>query len=203
MLWEWFNKSEQFFCHKSIAGSGHVEAVAWGMSGVHAVQWLLANSLSLAIMDWDVYQAHMCVLFLPSDWEHTTRMNVLQLQQGSRVFINFSLELMAKNNLLVGIDSFFNDKLVHNTLEANMERELAQELNHENTNTVLTFWNWLDEVKHINERCRLCPKEIEDTIACISLRSMGSCPTATCPSTPTRMEGVRRRNTRERNRIKR
>lgn len=122
-------------------------------------------------MDWDVYKAHMRALFLPSDWEHTTRMDVLRIQQGSKSFIDFSLELMGKNNLLAGTDSFFNDELVRDTLEANMDRELARELNRDNTNSIVGFRDWLDEVKRIDERRRLRLKEIEDTIARISLRS--------------------------------
>ncbi|KAF9488142.1 hypothetical protein BDN71DRAFT_1513323 [Pleurotus eryngii] len=76
-LWEWFNKSEQYFCHKGITTITRVEAIAWGMTGVHAIHWLSANLPSLTNMDWEVYKAHMCMLFLPSDWEHTTHCHTL------------------------------------------------------------------------------------------------------------------------------
>ncbi|KAF9488047.1 hypothetical protein BDN71DRAFT_1436425 [Pleurotus eryngii] len=46
ILWEWFNKSEQYFCHKSVPATGHTEAIAWGMFGIHAIHWLSANSLT-------------------------------------------------------------------------------------------------------------------------------------------------------------
>ncbi|KAF9496563.1 hypothetical protein BDN71DRAFT_1505680 [Pleurotus eryngii] len=36
LLWDWFNKAEQFFRHKSIEVSTHVEAIAWGMTSIHA-----------------------------------------------------------------------------------------------------------------------------------------------------------------------
>ncbi|KAF9490474.1 hypothetical protein BDN71DRAFT_1434639 [Pleurotus eryngii] len=153
LLWEWFNKREQYFRHKNLTPTTRVEAVAWEMSGIHAIRWLSANSPHLASIDWDDYQAHMCALFLPSDWEHTTRMDVLCVQQGSKPFVDFSLELMGKNNLLAGTDSFLNDELLRDTLEANMDRELSRELNRENTNSILPFHDWLDEVKQINE-CR-------------------------------------------------
>ncbi|KAF9500591.1 hypothetical protein BDN71DRAFT_1502237 [Pleurotus eryngii] len=152
-----------------------------GMSGVHAVRWLSANSPSLSDMDWDVYKVHMRALFLPSDWEHTTRMDVLRIQQGSRSFVDFSLDLMGKNNLLASTDSFFNDDLVWDILEANMDQELAHELNHDNTNSIMGFRDWLDKVKQIDKHQHLHLKEIEDTIARISLRSTATCNTG-CPS---------------------
>lgn len=171
LLWEWFNKCEQYFRHKGLASTARVEAVAWGMSGIHAIRWLSANSPHLTSMDWDDYKTHMRALFLPSDWEHTTRMDVLRVQQGSKPFVDFSLELMGKNNLLAGTDSFLNDELVRDTLEANMDRELSRELNRENTNSILPFRDWLDEVKRIDERRRQRLDEIEKAIARISLRN--------------------------------
>ncbi|KAF9490350.1 hypothetical protein BDN71DRAFT_1511325 [Pleurotus eryngii] len=171
LLWDWFNKAKQFFRHKSIETSARVEAIAWGMTGVHAVRWLSANSPLLPSMSWDDYKIHMRSLFLPTDWKHSTRMDILRVQQYSKSFLDFSLELMAKNNLLAGTDSFLNDDFLRNTLEANMDRELARELNRENTNSIVLFRDWLDEVKRINERRRLRLKEIEDTLARISLRN--------------------------------
>ncbi|KAG9223840.1 hypothetical protein CCMSSC00406_0007702 [Pleurotus cornucopiae] len=184
LLWDWFNKSEIFFRHKpSISVDARVETIAWGMSGIHAVRWLSANSTNLSSMDWDTYKEHMRNLFLPSDWEHTTRMDVLRVQQGSRAFADFSLDMMARNNLLAGTDSFLNDEFLRDTLEANMDRELARECNRENANSVASFKDWLAEVKRIDERRRARLEEINQAFARLNVRSSSN---ASRPTTATK-----------------
>ncbi|KAF9487130.1 hypothetical protein BDN71DRAFT_1437076 [Pleurotus eryngii] len=162
LLWKWFNKCENFFRHKSTAAENKVVSVAFGMSGVHAIRWLSANAPNLESMAWDDYKACMCNLFLPSDWEHSTWMDVLWIQQRSKSFVEFSLEMMGKNNLLAGTDSFLNDELLRDTLEANMDRELARECNRENLISVSSFRDWLDEVRRLDER----KKQRLEEIAC-------------------------------------
>ncbi|KAF9495924.1 hypothetical protein BDN71DRAFT_1430605 [Pleurotus eryngii] len=127
LLWNWFNKSKVFFRHKSIPANTHVSTIAWGMSGIHAIHWLSANSPLLNDMDWETYKTQMCTLFLASDWEHTLRMDMLHLQQGTHSFVDFSLDVMGKNNLLAGTDSFLNNELLQDTLEVNMNCDLTCE----------------------------------------------------------------------------
>ncbi|KAF4583732.1 hypothetical protein EYR40_002223 [Pleurotus pulmonarius] len=185
LLWDWFNKSEIFFRHKpSISVDARVETIAWGMSGIHAVRWLSANSTNLSSMDWDTYKEHMRNLFLPSDWEHTTRMDVLRVQQGSRAFADFSLDMMARNNLLAGTDSFLNDEFLRDTLEANMDHELARECNRENANSVASFKDWLAEVKRIDERRRARLEEINQAFARLNVRSSNASRPTTATKTP-------------------
>ncbi|KAF9487084.1 hypothetical protein BDN71DRAFT_1437114 [Pleurotus eryngii] len=162
VLWEWFNKAENFFRHKSITAENKVVTVAYGMSGVHAIRWLSANSLNLESMTWDDYKTYMHTLFLASDWEHSTRMDMLRIQQGSRTFVDFSLEMMGRNNLLAGTDSFLNDELLRDMLEANMDRELARECNREALSSLSSFRDWLDEVKHVDE----CHRQRLEEISC-------------------------------------
>ncbi|KAF9493966.1 hypothetical protein BDN71DRAFT_1394118, partial [Pleurotus eryngii] len=90
--------------------------------------------------------------FLSSNWEHSVCMDILCLQQGAHTFIKFLLEIMGKNNLLAGIDSFFNNESLRDTMNANMDRDLAHECNKENLNPIIIFCDWLDEVKHLNEK---------------------------------------------------
>ncbi|KAF9490447.1 hypothetical protein BDN71DRAFT_1511260 [Pleurotus eryngii] len=165
ILWDWFNCSENFFRQKSITPENRVVSIAWGMSGIHAVRWLSANSPLLDAMSWDDYKEQMRTLFLPSDWKHASHMDVLCLQQGLRSFIEFSLDMMGHNNLLAGTDSFFNDEALCDTMDANMDRELARECNRENVTSIASFWDWLDEVKHLDERKWQRMEEIERTLA--------------------------------------
>ncbi|KAF9500332.1 hypothetical protein BDN71DRAFT_1354863, partial [Pleurotus eryngii] len=90
-------------------------------------------------------------LYLPTDWEYTARMAVLQLKQGSRPFMDFALNLMGKNNLLASTSSFLNNDFICNTIEAGMEHDLTAECHRENMNHFLDFHPWLDEVKCLNE----------------------------------------------------
>ncbi|KAF9500732.1 hypothetical protein BDN71DRAFT_1501935 [Pleurotus eryngii] len=166
LLWDWFNKSEQFFHHKNIDPDAHVETVTWGMTGVHVIHWLLANSSSLSLMGWDNYKTHMWALFLPTDWEHTTRMDVLCIQQHNKSFVKFSFKLMAKNNLLTEMDNFLNNDFLCDTLEANMDCELACKLNHKDANSIVAFRDWLN-------------KEIKDTLAKLNIKSSFRAPTPT------------------------
>ncbi|KAF9496523.1 hypothetical protein BDN71DRAFT_1551256 [Pleurotus eryngii] len=137
VLWDWFNKAENFFCLKSIASENKAISIAYRMSSIHAIHWLSANSL-----------------------EHSAHMDVLHIQQNSKSFVKFSLEMMGKNNLLAGTDSFLNDKLLRDTLEVNMDRELAQECNRENLVLIISLRDWLDEVKRLDERKHQHLKEI-------------------------------------------
>ncbi|KAF9494565.1 hypothetical protein BDN71DRAFT_1507547 [Pleurotus eryngii] len=129
ILWDWFNHSENFFRQKSITPENRVVSIAWGMSGIHAMHWLSTNSPLLDTMFWDDYKEQMRILFLPSDWEHTGCMDVLCLQQGLRFFVEFSLNMIGHNNLLAGTDSFFNDKALCDTMDANMDCKLTRECN--------------------------------------------------------------------------
>ncbi|KAF9496663.1 hypothetical protein BDN71DRAFT_1430067 [Pleurotus eryngii] len=153
LLWEWFTKAENFLCHKGTADKDMVKMVAYSMSGVHAIRWLVAAGPSLVEMSWDDYKDQMQSLYLPTNWEYTARMTVLWLKQGSRPFMDFALDLMGKNNLLASMSSFLNDDFVHNAIEAGMEPDLAAECHRENTNRFLDFCPWLDEVKCLDE-CR-------------------------------------------------
>ncbi|KAF9489768.1 hypothetical protein BDN71DRAFT_1435181, partial [Pleurotus eryngii] len=184
VLWDWFNRSENFFRQKSITADNRVVSIAWGMSGVHAVRWLSANSPLLDAMSWDDYKEHMRTLFLPSDWEHAGRMDVLRLQQGSRSFVEFSLDMMGRNNLLAGTDSFFNDEALRDTMDANMDRELARECNRENVTSITSFRDWLDEVKRLDERKRQRMEEIERTLARINAKSNNNRATSTVTRPP-------------------
>ncbi|KAF9487228.1 hypothetical protein BDN71DRAFT_1437006 [Pleurotus eryngii] len=163
VLWDWFNRSENFFRQKSITADNRVVSIAWGMSGVHA---------------------SMRTLFLPSDWEHAGRMDVLRLQQGSRSFVEFSLDMMGRNNLLAGTDSFFNDEALRDTMDANMDRELARECNRENVTSIASFRDWLDEVKRLDERKRQRMEEIERTLARINAKSNNNRTTSTVTRPP-------------------
>lgn len=129
-----------------------VKSIAYRMSGVRAIHWLAAKGPILGDMDWDTYKLQMCFLFLPCDWEHTTRMDILRLcQPSSNPFIDFVFKVMGKNNLLAGTDSFMNNNYMRETLEAAMEQELSRECNRENTPQIMDFQTWLDAVKHIDK----------------------------------------------------
>ncbi|KAF9497356.1 hypothetical protein BDN71DRAFT_1504887 [Pleurotus eryngii] len=151
ILWDWFVKSENFLHHKGTASADMVKMVAYGMTSIHAIQWLAANGPALPTMDWKTYKDQMCALFLPADWEYTARMAVLQLKQRTRPFMDFALDTMGRNNLLAGTASFMNDDFLCNTLEAGMDPNLAIKCHQENTNTFTKFCPWLDEIKQLDE----------------------------------------------------
>ncbi|KAF4600042.1 hypothetical protein EYR40_007148 [Pleurotus pulmonarius] len=172
LLWDWFTRSENFLCHKGTEERDMVKTVAYGMSGVRAIQWLAAKGPILAEMDWDTYKSQMRSLFLASDWIHTTRMEILRLRQpASKPFIDFAFEVMGKNNLLAGTDSFMNDDYMWETLEAAMEQDLSRECNREGVQLITDFQAWLDEVKRLDERRRARLEELTREIAKMSMRS--------------------------------
>ncbi|KAF9500733.1 hypothetical protein BDN71DRAFT_1427182 [Pleurotus eryngii] len=171
LLWGWFVKSENFLRHKNTPGQDMVKTVTYGMTSVHAIRWLTANGPSLPEMDWETYKDQMCTLFLPSDWEYTTRMAVLCLKQGSRPFMDFALDAMAWNNLLTSTVSFMNDDFLRDTIEAGMDLELTQECHHENTNCFSEFRPWLNEIKHLNERRRKRFDEIAKEFARLNVHT--------------------------------
>ncbi|KAF9492968.1 hypothetical protein BDN71DRAFT_1375618, partial [Pleurotus eryngii] len=149
----WFTKCEIFLRHKNVPSADMVKTVAYGMSSVRAIRWLAAKGPVLGAVDWDKYKLQMRSLFLPSDWEHSTRMDILRYHQStSKPFIDFAFELMGKNNLLAGTDSFMNDDFMRETIEAGMEQELSRECNREGTNHIIEFQAWLDEVKRLDEK---------------------------------------------------
>lgn len=170
-LWDWFIKCETFLRHKGTADADMVKTVAYGMTGVRAIRWLAAKGPVLPAMDWEEYKLQMRSLFLPSDWEHTTRMDILRFRQPvSKAFMDFALELMGKNNLLAGTDSFMNDEFMRETIEAGMEQELSRECNREGTNQIEEFQRWLDEVKRLDERRRARLDEVAREFAKLSVR---------------------------------
>ncbi|KAF9492178.1 hypothetical protein BDN71DRAFT_1509649 [Pleurotus eryngii] len=151
LLWKWFTKCENYLRHKDVSGLPMTKSVAYGMSDVRTIRWLAATGPVLNQMEWDEYKNQMCFLFLQADWEHTTRMDILCFWQNSKVFIDYMFELMGKNNLLAGTDSFMNNDYMQETIEAGMESKFSWECNCEGIGHIKPFKNWLDEVKHINE----------------------------------------------------
>ncbi|KAF9493805.1 hypothetical protein BDN71DRAFT_1432268 [Pleurotus eryngii] len=156
-------------------GEGDIDDPSFGIGSIVLRISLGKNPSHLKIMLFplpgDDYKEQMRTLFLPSDWEHAGRMDVLRLQQGSRSFVEFSLDMMSRNNLPTGTDSFFNDEALHDTMDANMDRELARECNRENVTSIASFRDWLDEVKRLDERKRQRMEEIERTLARINAKS--------------------------------
>ncbi|KAF9492204.1 hypothetical protein BDN71DRAFT_1509674 [Pleurotus eryngii] len=171
ILWDWFVKSENFLRHKGTPAANMVKTVAYGMTSVHAIRWLAANGPGLPSMEWDTYKDQMRALFLPTDWEYTARMAVLRLKQGSRPFMDFALDAMGRNNLLAGTASFMNDDFLQDAIEAGMDPELAVECHRENTNTIMNFRPWLDEVKRLDEQRRQRFEEIAKEFARLNIRT--------------------------------
>ncbi|KAF9493288.1 hypothetical protein BDN71DRAFT_1432637 [Pleurotus eryngii] len=172
ILWDWFVKSKNFLRHKGVSGLDMVKTVAYGMSGVHAIQWLAAKGPALPSMDWDEYKIQMRALFLNNDWKHTTCMEILCMcQLNTKPFMDFALEIMGKNNPPAGTNSFMNDDYMCETLEAAMEQELSRECNHENTASIEDFQCWLNEVKRIDEQHCARLDELTWEIAKMSIQS--------------------------------
>ncbi|KAJ8694825.1 hypothetical protein PTI98_007470 [Pleurotus ostreatus] len=170
LLWDWFVKCENYLRHKNTAPADMVKTVAHGMGGVHAIRWLAACGPSLHKMDWDTYKEQMRSIFLPADWEYTTRMSILRMKQGLRPFIDYALDVMGKNNLLAGTDSFMNNDFIRDAIEAGMEADLAVECHRENTNSVVAFKGWMDEVKRLDEKRRQRLEEIVKEFARLSVK---------------------------------
>ncbi|KAF9495343.1 hypothetical protein BDN71DRAFT_1506903 [Pleurotus eryngii] len=185
LLWDWFVKSENYLCHKNTPAADMVKTVAHGMGGVHAIRWLAAHGPSLHTMDWDDYKEQMRSLFLPVDWEYTTRMSILRMKQGSRPFIDFALDVLGKNNLLAGTASFMNDDFVCDALEAGMEPNLAQECHQENMNHFDGFRVWMDEVKRLDEQRRQCFEEIAREFARLNVKGSAAAQTSARATRPT------------------
>ncbi|KAF4602635.1 hypothetical protein EYR40_005850 [Pleurotus pulmonarius] len=180
LLWDWFTKCENFLHHKGTEERDMVKTVAYGMSSVRAIRWLAAKGPVLSDMDWDTYKSQMRSLFLASDWVHTTHMEILRLRQpGSKPFIDFAFEVMGKNNLLAGTDSFMNDDYMRETLEAAMEQDLSRECNREGTHLITDFQAWLDEVKRLDERRHARLEELTREIAKMSIRPTAGSSTRT------------------------
>ncbi|KAF9488729.1 hypothetical protein BDN71DRAFT_1435935 [Pleurotus eryngii] len=154
ILWDWFMKCKNFLRHKDISGLTMVKTVTYGMSGVWAICWLATSGPLLDA--------------LPSNWEHTMCMDILHFCQGSKVFFNYALELMGKNNLLARTDSFMNDKFMRETIEAGLESELSCECNRKGLGAIVEFSEWLEKVKRINEKCQQCFEEMSQAIAKLS-----------------------------------
>ncbi|KAF9487508.1 hypothetical protein BDN71DRAFT_1436795 [Pleurotus eryngii] len=66
------------------------------------------------------------------------------------------------------------------TLEVNMDQELAHECNRENMNSITLFQDWLKEVKRLDKHHRQHLKEIEHTLAKINVKTTTTCTLPLC-----------------------
>ncbi|KAF9490599.1 hypothetical protein BDN71DRAFT_1511158 [Pleurotus eryngii] len=175
LLWDWFVKCENFLHHNNVSGLDMMKTVAFSMGGVRTIRWLAAKGLILSDMDWDIYKNQMCSLFLACDWKHTTHMDILRMcQPSSKPFMDFTLKVMGKNNLLAGMDSFMNNEYMRETLEAAMEQELSRECNHENTPQIVDFQEWLNMVKRLDKHRCSCLKKLAYEITKMLIRQSSS-----------------------------
>ncbi|KAF9500808.1 hypothetical protein BDN71DRAFT_1381654 [Pleurotus eryngii] len=121
----WHFKCEQYFQHRKINESNQVAMVVYNMCDADHQDWLVNCTSNLLKMDFDGYISAFCAQWLPHDWEHTTRRNLLGLSQGSCPFLKFQEEFIAKNGLLMDTVSHMDDAQVMHQLEVAMDKDLT------------------------------------------------------------------------------
>jgi hypothetical protein len=78
---------------------------------------------------------------------------VLGSHQGNCLFYKWALELQNQNALLYGKTAHLDDTQLQNQLEANICDELTIPVLRANLADGLTLKDWIEEVKHLDEKC--------------------------------------------------
>jgi hypothetical protein len=89
--------------------------------------------------------------YLPKAWEEITRINLLQLSQGSSSFWNFSVKVQGHNSILTGTTSHLSEIQIHHCIESGMNPKLTLHCRLEKIETDGTLSVWLNEVTRIDE----------------------------------------------------
>jgi hypothetical protein len=90
-------------------------------------------------------------VYLPKAWEEITRIELLQLSQGSNSFWNFSIKVQGHNSILTGTTSHLSKIQVHHRIKSGMNLKLALCCCLEKIETDGTLFAWLNKVTRIDE----------------------------------------------------
>jgi hypothetical protein len=140
-----------YFDTKDIAADRQVHKVLTGLCNSCMQDWVAINCDELLAMSFKDFMIKFKAAYLPKDWEEITRIELLQMSQGSISFWDFSVDVLAKNSLLTSTPSHLNDKQLRHRIESGMNTTLALRSRLEKVVTTGTLNNWMNEIKRVDD----------------------------------------------------
>jgi hypothetical protein len=151
-----------YFDTKDIVEDKQVQKVLAGLHDPCIQDWVSINRDHLLALDPAAFMTEFRAGYLPKDWEETTRIELLQMVQGTNTFWDFSVQVQTKNSILVGTPSHLTNEQLCHRMESGMNAKLALRCRLEKAgankdNVLLTLVAWLDTIKCvlIHSKCKL------------------------------------------------
>lgn len=141
-----------YFSTKGILESEQVERITWGIQDPRMQDWYMTNQARIDAMSFCRYLVELKRVWLPSDWERTTRAKVLSTQQGDKKFWEWVVDLQGTNLLLQGTQSYLMEDTLLNQIEANRHLELSDICCNELVDEIEDFHLWLETVSRMDNR---------------------------------------------------
>lgn len=135
-----------YFRLKEVPDNVQVERIVWGIQDPQIQSWYITNQTRIDVMSFRRYIVELKRVWLPSDWERTTRAKVLSTQQGDKIFWEWAVELQGSNVLLQGTQSHLTEDAIQNQIEANCNPELSEICRNELIDEIGDFNLWLETV---------------------------------------------------------
>ena len=148
-----------YFDTKDIVEDKQVRKVLAGLRDPRIQDWVGVNRDHLLALDFAAFMTEFRAGYLPKDWEETTRIELLQMVQGTNTFWDFSVQVQTKNSILVGTPSHLTNEQLRHRMESGMNAKLALRCRLEKAgankdNVPLTLVAWLDAIKCVDELIR-------------------------------------------------
>ncbi|KAG0699569.1 hypothetical protein DFH29DRAFT_808912 [Suillus ampliporus] len=148
---DWENACDTYFLHKQVDAADQVKMIASRMTDPRLRTWYLTQQATLDAGTFSDYMATLRSAWLEKHWATKLHKKVLGLQQGSRAFYEWALDLQNLNTLLYGNPTHLSDVQLRNQLEANICNELTVPVLRAKLADDLTLKEWIEEVKHLDD----------------------------------------------------
>jgi len=142
-----------YFDTKDIAVDKQVRKVLPGLRDNRIMDWVTVHRERLIKLTFPKFMEEFKVAYLPKDWEDITHIELLQLNQNSSTFWDFSVAVQYKNSLLASTPSHMTEDQLHR-IESGMNPKLALRVRLEKGDKYETLDKWLTEIRRIDDLIR-------------------------------------------------
>jgi hypothetical protein len=118
------------------------------------MDWITINHDRLIKLTFTKFIVEFKATYLPKYWEDIMCIELLQLNQNTSSFWDFSVAVQYNNSLLIGTDSYMSNEQLHHCIESRMNPKLALHVCLEKGDKYKTLPSWLTKIKCIDDLMR-------------------------------------------------
>lgn len=141
-----------YFDTKDVAPDKQVWKVLAGLRDTCIQDWVSLNCERLLRLTFPAFMTEFKELYLPKDWEEITCIELLQMNQGNKLFWDWAIQVQTKNSILIDTDSYLDKDQLRNCMEAGMNPKVALRVRLEKAgDKTKKLEAWIDDIRRIDD----------------------------------------------------